>query len=184
MEIKTCPLHSGYKFKTKCCVTTCKFHSTRTRNNCLGLDITFSSEDKPFSDHELLHYKFPHKELSVKDVTKLRKRAVEQVKHLIMLQRIISVLTETKTETDGFNYVEGKSNIIDDLITSEPLTLKKLHFETWMLTLIFDESLTTSIVGAKFKLKDALQLSNKDFLAAQKALKILDSGNTLFNNVV
>lgn len=184
MEVKTCPLYSGYKFKTKCCINTCKFHTTRTRNNCLGMDITFSAEDKPFSDPELLHYKFPEQELTVKDVSKIRKKAVDRVKHLILLQHIIGVLAETKSPKDGFNYVPGKSTLIDNLLTSKPLCLKKLHFEPWMLTLLFDDALTTSIAGAKFKLKDSLQLSNKDFLSVQRALKILDSGNTLFNNVV
>lgn len=183
-DVKKCPLNPAYCFKTQCRVTTCKFYSERTRNKCLGLDIKFSAEDKPFSDGELLRYKFPHKEMSVKDVSKVRKKAVDQVKNLIMLQHLFSALIGRYDEFGEFHYEPGKSELVDSVLQSEPLCLKKLDFEIWMLPLMFDPEVTTGIVGTKFKLREALKLSNKEFIALERAVRILDSGETLFNNVV
>lgn len=183
-DVKRCPLHSGYRFKTQCRVTTCKFYSERTRSKCLGLDITFSAEDKPFSDGELLHYKFPKQELSVKEVSKIRKKSVDQVKNLIMLQHLVSALMGRYTEFEDFNYEPGKSDLVDNVLQSTPLCLKKLDFEIWMLPVLFDQDVTSKIVGPKFKLKEALKLTNKEFIALERAVRILDSGETLFNSVV
>lgn len=183
-DCNTCPLYPGYRFKTQCRVTTCKFYSERTRTKCLGIDITFSAEDKPFSDGELLHYKFSNQELSLKEVSRIRKKAVEQVKNLIMLQRLVTVLAERHEEFDGFQYEPGRSSRVDKALTSVPLSLKKLDFETWMLPLLFDSSVTSEIVGPKFKLKEALMLTTKEFAELERAVKILGSGETLFNSVV
>lgn len=183
-DCNTCPLFQGYRFKTQCRVTTCKFYSERTRTKCLGIDITFSAEDKPFSDGELLHYKFPNQELSLKEVSRIRKKAVEQVKNLIMLQRLVSVLAESHEDFEGFQYEVGRSTIVDRVLKDSPLALKKLDFETWMLPVLFDSSVTSEIVGPKFKLKEALKLSTKEFTELERSVKILGSGNTLFGNVV
>ena len=183
-EVKQCPLVESYRFRTQCCVETCKFHSPVTRNRCLGMDIRFSAEDKPFSDAELLRYKFSGQELSVKDVSRVRKKSVDQVKALIMLHHVIQVLRERYSPDAGLDYVEGKSKIVDDVLNSEPLSLERLDFEPWMLSLLFDEKVVEPIAGSKFKLKDALRVKTKDFSALTKAVKILGSGNTLFDSVL
>jgi hypothetical protein len=183
-QIKQCPLNDNYLFKTQCRINTCKFFSPTTANRCLGMDIVFSAEDKPVSDAELLRYKFPDKELTVKDVTLLRKKAVDRVKSLIVLHRLIHEISEKCDEGQGMNYVRGRSNIVDRVLDSEPLSLPMLDFQPWMLCFLFDEKFVTSTIGPKFKLKEALKLKTKDFSTFSKDVKIMCSGNTLFNNVV
>lgn len=183
-DIKQCPLNERYKFKTKCRITTCKFYSPVTRNRCLGMDIRFSAEDKPVSDAELLRYKFPDKEMTLRDTTRLRKKAVDRVKNLIVLHKLIHVIEEKMSPEEGLDYVEGKSEVVDRVLLTSPLSLPILNFKPWMLTLIMDEEIVSSVVGNKFRLKDALKLKTKEFSEFSKAVRILGSGNTLFNNVV
>ena len=183
-KVKQCPLNEDYRFKSRCRVTTCKFYSPSTRNRCLGMDIRFSAEDKPVSDAELLRYKFPDKEMSVRDVTRVRKRAVEQVKSLIVLHHLIQEIGERFDESEGFEYTPGRSDAVDAVLSAEPLSLPMLDFKPWMLCFLFDEELVSSIVGPKFRLKDALKLKTKEFSEFAKDVKIMCSGNTLFDNVV
>lgn len=183
-KIKQCPLNENYRFKSRCRVKTCKFFSPSTKNRCLGMDIRFSAEDKPVSDAELLRYKFPDKEMSVRDVTRVRKKSVERVKSLIVLHRIVQEIDNRYSEEEGLSYERGKSDIVDGVLDSMPLNLNLLDFKPWMLCFLLDEKLVTEIAGPKFKLRDALMMKTKEFSEFAKTVKILCSGNTLFPNIV
>jgi len=184
IKIKQCPLNENYLFKTRCRINTCKFFSPTTVNRCLGMDIVFSAEDKPISDAELLYYKFHDREMTVKDVARLRKKAVDRVKGLIILHRLIHTISEKCNADQGMQYLPGRSKTVDRVLSSEPLSYPMLNFQPWMLGYLFDDQFITANVGNKFKLKEALKLKTKDFSAFAKDVKIMCSGNTLFNHVV
>jgi len=184
IKIKQCPLNENYLFKTRCRINTCKFFSPTTANRCLGMDIVFSAEDKPVSDAELLYYKFHDREMTVKDVARVRKKAIDRVKSLIILHRLIQTISEKCEVDQGMSYVPGRSKIVDRVLSAEPLSYPMLDFHPWMLCYLFDEKFITTHVGHKFKLKEALKLKTKDFSAFAKDVKIMCSGNTLFNHVV
>lgn len=181
--MKKCPMCPRYKFKTTCRVTTCKMWTPITASNCLAIDIKFSAEDKPFSDGELLHYKFSDKELSVKDIAKIRRQAVDRVKGLIMLSQFILTLKENPPQ-QKYQHVPGKSKVVDAILNTPPLSLPRLEFESWMLPLIFDTELAEATIGKKFRLKDALQLGAKEFSAVERDVFVLQAGGMLFDNVV
>lgn len=181
---KRCPLHDTYRFKSQCRVTTCKFFSPFTPNRCLGMDMTFAGEDKPVSDVELLQFKFGDREMTVRDVARVRKKAVETVKGYVALYRLIQIVTDKCDESEGLYYEVGRSAIVDRMLTRKPLSLPRIGFKPWMLKFIVDEDFLREHAGPKFRLKDALRLKSKEHAEFTKAVKILCSGNTLFNNVI
>lgn len=184
IPVKQCPLNEEYLFKTRCRVKTCKYYSPTTPNRCLGMDIRFSAEDSPVSDAELLRYKFPKEELTVKDITRIRKKLVERVKSFIALPFLIRKISETYSESDGLKYVKGKSYEVDAVLASPPLSLPVLGFEPWMLPFLLDEKFVAETIGPKFKLQDALKLKTREYTHFVKCVRIMHSGNSLFDKVV
>lgn len=176
-DCKTCPLNKDYKFSTQCRLTTCKFFSPVTKNKCLGMDIKFSADDKGVADLELLRYKFPDKEMSVRDVTRIRKRAVEKVKSTLALYHVVQVLRSKYSEKDGMLYTPGEIHAIDIVLSRKPLSITVINFEPWMLKFIFDEEITFSILGTKLKLKECLGLKTKAISTLSRAVSYVCSGN-------
>lgn len=173
MPVKQCPLNPEYMFTSQCRIKGCKYHSPFTKNKCLGLDIKFSSDEKPMSNAELLHYKFADKKIPIKEVDKIRKRSLEKAKLSVQLYNLVRHISEKCDPTQGSNYIRGTSDIIDEIISNPPLSLEVFGFETWMLEFLADEDFVSNVVGQKFKLKDALLLKPKkcnEFLNAVKEL--------------
>lgn len=181
---KTCPLKQEYRFKTVCRIRTCKNFSPFTPNRCLGMDIRFSADDKPISDAELLMYKFGDKEMSVRDVSRIRKRSVERLKGTIMLQRLVGIFSEQHNKEEGLDYEEGRSLLVDEVLGNKPLSIPAVGFQPWMLKLLIDKELTSKLIGPKFKLQDALWMKAKDFSEFEGAVKVLGSGDTLFHTLI
>lgn len=168
--VKQCPLQPDYKFRTQCRIRTCRNFTPCTESRCLALDTRFSSDDKTVSDGELLRYKFGDKEMSVKDVTKIRKRAVDSVMSSLSLYRLISAIMERHSREEGFAYVPGQSEIVDRVVTSKPLRIKLLRFEPWMLKFLLDTDFVSGVLETKFKVKDALRLKPAEYTELLNAI--------------
>lgn len=176
-----CPLYEDYRFRTNCTISSCKNYSPFTPSRCLGIDTKFSSDDKTITDVELLHYKFNNKEISIKEVTAFRKRAVDRVKSVLVLYRLVSHISEKEDFSEGTKYQYGKYPIIDELVQNKPLRVKVLGFQPWMLKFIFDEKYVSKVVGPKFKVRQALGLKNKEYISIQEALKKLEAEISIEN---
>lgn len=181
---KQCPLNENYRFRTKCTIRSCKNYSSFTETRCLGLDVKFASDDKTITDVELLHYKFDDREVSLKDVSNVRKKAVERVKNVLALYRLVSYIADKEDFTEGTNYQYGVSPNIDDLLRSKPLRIKLLGFQPWMLKFIFDEKYVKEVVGPKFKIQQVLGLKTKEYSSIVSSVKGMSSGKTLFESII
>ena len=181
---KQCPLNDDYRFLTQCTIKSCKNFSPFTVNRCLGLDVKFAGDDKPVSDIELLHYKFNDKEVSIKDVSYIRKKSVDNVKHILTLHKLISHIAEHETPISGVEYDIGVSPAIDNILNSKPLRIKLLGFKPWMLKFVFDDKYVESVIGNKFKTRHLLGLKTKEYSNIVNIIKTLCSGKTLFESII
>ncbi len=162
-KIKQCPLEDSYRFRTHCVIKSCKNYSEFTKNKCLGLDTKFAADDKPITDAELLHYKFSDLVDSIREVTNIRKRAVNRARLVVILYKIVTHIGEVEKPERGFAYTEGEHPIIDRLLDRKPLRIKMLEFKPWMLKFLFDEIYVEKIVGDKFKVRQMLDLKTKEY---------------------
>lgn len=183
MTCKQCPLVADYKFQSNCVIKTCKYYTPATKNHCMMMDVTFSSDDSVVSDAELLHYKYNDKEITVKDVTRIRRRVVERVQIWFMFHRLIVAIKETFNPEEGFEYEIGRSNLLDKVLSSKPFNLPLFEFEPWMLTHLMDEEYCRNIVPL-FSFRSLLDLQQRDYETLCKNIEIMKSGNTLFKTLV
>lgn len=156
--IKTCPLEPEYKFKTRCKITTCKNYTPRTQNRCLGLDFKHTAvDDYNISDAELLHYKFPDKEMSVKDVTRIRKSIVTRITRWTQLYAIISHITTTCAERRL-----RETQLIAEMADTKPFNVGLFKFKSWMFLYLVDEEFCRDIVPS-FNLRAHFKVTSKAF---------------------
>lgn len=160
MTIKQCPLKSTYLFTSACTINSCKLYTLVTDNNCLMLDNVISDEN--ITDEQLLQYKFSDTDLTEKDVIALRKKAVDRVKNIVTLYRLISQVAEHKATSPKYKLTNHA--IIDKVLTSKPLSISKLGFESWMFARLVDEKYVESVCVPKFKIKTALFLTQKEYV--------------------
>lgn len=183
IPVKQCPLVSDYQFKSHCRITTCKYYSPSTKNHCMSMDVKFSSDDNTISDAELLHYKFPDKEITTKDVARIRKTSVERLQNWLMLHTVIATILENYDESTGLVYVAGRSKLVDRILSEKPLCCPEFGFMPWMLTLLTDEDYPKSIV-ASFDFKATLGLSQKEYGTFCKDIQVMRSGDSLFETII
>ena len=162
-NIKQCPLEQTYLFKTVCTVTSCKYHSPVVDDKCLILANVVNAEEKSITDTELLRYKFSDTELSEKEVSNIRKKAVDRVKNIVQLYNLISFIRENYSKKEGPTYDEENS-LISELLNRKPLSITRLGFEPWMFTYFVDEKLVSNVCGPRFKIKTALFLKQKEYV--------------------
>lgn len=135
------------------------------------------------SDAELLHYKFPDKEVTLRDVTRIRRSAVERTQNWLMFHRVVSVILQTYDESTGLIYCPGRSKLLDTVLASKPLCLDVFQFQPWMLTLLIDPDYPKLVVPS-FSFRDTLLLSQKDYDILCKDIRVMRSGDSLFETIV
>lgn len=138
-----CPLKSFYCFEGKCPVKTCQNNTPVTERGCLSLDRK-ERHDK-ITDTELLYYKikpnkeeFASKSLDSKFASYIRKRYISSAKGIMTLYLYVQFCKATQKPSKHFNYTLGTNDVIDEVLTSAPLNIKLLGFETWMLYYLYN----------------------------------------------
>lgn len=165
---KQCPLVADYKFCTQCVIKSCVNYSPRTASKCMRLDVRSISGEESITDSELLHYKFPDKDLTVKDVTRIRKRAIDRIHHWFMFHKIVSRIREMPVRA-----IKEK-RVVRELLETKPFNLPLFKFESWMLLYLIDDKFCKSVVPL-FSLKELLgyvQTDYDDFCARIKSLEL------------
>jgi hypothetical protein len=162
-----CPLVSDYQFCTHCTIKSCVNYTPRTKNRCLSLDVR-PSADSPITDSELLHYKFPDKELSVKDVTRIRKRAEDRVHQWIIFHKVVTFINEQCVVRSI-----KVNETISDLAKTKPFCLSEFNFKPWHLLYLVDSKFCNTVVPI-FSFKELLgyvQTDYEDFCNEIKSLE-------------
>lgn len=132
-----CPLVEWYRFK-QCTIATCKNFSTKCKSNCMQLDRIEPKGTKVISDAELHLYKFPDEAVSTRLIALRRKKAVSQVKNILILKHFIAYLKEVQVKASKIN-LKYESDLIDRYKNKYPFKIKRLGFEDWMWPFITDE---------------------------------------------
>lgn len=169
--IKQCPLVPDYQFCSHCTIKTCVNYNPRTKNKCLSLDVR-PSADVPITDSELLHYKFPDKELTVKDVTRIRKRAEDRVHHWIMFHKILSFIDEQCVE----KHIK-LNDTVKSIVDSKPFNLPDFNFKPWHLLYLIDSKFCSTVVPI-FSFKELLGYVQSDYDDLCNEIKSLEYEET------
>lgn len=157
--VNNCPLMKWYRFKGKCGITTCKAYSVNTRSKCGCMYIDQGSSIVP-TDVDIAYYK----SIPYNTVNNTKKKAVANVKALLLLLKYVHYIKDTQEEqTYNREHIQ---------LDTYPLKIKILHFETWMLPVLVDEDIYQSFllslgndlhkVKIKVKLNDMLNMSLKE----------------------
>lgn len=139
-----CPYQSWYRF-TSCTISSCKNYTEKTKSHCLGIDRKAPIGNKVISDAEIHLFKFPEGEMSTRNVSLKRKRAVTRVKCIIALHGYLQYL---RNEHEGTRE-EGKEYRAPDIGVAEsryPLKIQRLRFKNWMWRLLLNEKEYASFV--------------------------------------
>jgi len=179
---KQCPLVASYCFTSRCKITSCKNYTPTTANRCLALDVKAAAGDTPISDSELLLYKFPDKEITVKDVKRIRSKATDRMNSWIMFHHVVAHILNTE-KPEQFIYQAGRSQLVDSVIADKPLNVQDFNFMPWMLLKLVDEKYCTTIVP-QFSFRSVLNLSQREYDAFSKDVRVMASGDTLFQTIV
>ena len=181
-KLFTCPEEPMYKFPDACVITSCQYHSVRCGNNCISLNKKESV--KTISDQELLYYKFDKKsKVPLRNIGNMRRRAIGNVKRAVMLFYILRHIEENYLESNGLVYREGDSPVIDSVISSSFLKLKRMKFKPWMLKFIIDERTMDEVVqllpikglSSDITLKNILNLTPVKFRKLVQAVETASS---------
>ncbi len=160
MSVKDCPLHDGYRFKTCCEITSCKFYTERTKHKCMSLDTVFAASEKGITDAELSFLKFP--EVDKKAVYAIRKHAQDRVYGVILLYHAAQKCKELHKPDEGYHYVRGESAIVDKVVESNVWNIPILRMEHWMLRFIFDKEFMQQVSTTDPKLHILFDLKPKE----------------------
>lgn len=161
MQVKQCPEHGEYKFKTNCTIETCKFFTNHTKNKCMALDTKFAASEKGITDSELCILKFPS--LDKKTVFAIRKSAQERVRSIIVLHHFAKHCADTEDPGDGFVHIKGENPLIDELINSRVFKLRLLGLHPWMLRFLCDDLYMRNICLTEVKFHSLFKLKSKQF---------------------
>jgi len=139
---------------------------------------------KTISDQELLYYKFDKKsKVPLRNIGNMRRRAIGNVKRAVMLFYILRHIEENYLESNGLVYREGDSPVIDSVISSSFLKLKRMKFKPWMLKFIIDERTMDEVVqllpikglSSDITLKNILNLTPVKFRKLVQAVETASS---------
>lgn len=137
--IKQCPVNPDYRFKTKCTIKNCRMYTERTKNHCMEIDTLFVG-DKNISDKELVFYKRPGMDL--KDMTSLRKKAVNRVYAIIAMRAAIQYIEENKKEVvlNVELMPANIKNVFNKVLASKIFKVAELNLKPWMLAMLLDKN--------------------------------------------
>lgn len=171
-----CPLTEVYVFDGACRVTTCKMYTECTTRKCMILDTNFAAYDKNVSDAELVRLKFPN--MSVRDVSSLRKRAVARVQAVTALYTLLHTIRNSERPEHGFNSAmqdqlsEDNRKLIKKALRSKIFRLPVLEFEVWMLGYVLDRNYVEKKAPGfeRFSFHLLLKLAPKEFESITTAI--------------
>ena len=170
-KIKSCPIVHWYKFHA-CTITTCKSHTPETAHKCLELDRRKPDGVKQFSDAELNLYKFRHRKISTRLVQMYRKNAVQDVKAVLVLYKYIQWIDENCKQRHIV-----VSEFAKELESKYPLKVKRLGWQRWMWSYLFDEDcwarFTQKAEGecSTFKQHQLLRITQEEYSALTHSFK-------------
>lgn len=166
--MKTCPLLDGFKFKTKCSIETCKYHSCFTKSNCLHLDTNISTGNKVLSDSEIVLHKLP--DHSPKQVASIRKNAISRVGAILAVRKLIEHVKENEKRDKGLNKEMAKRlppkqvKTLRKAMSSDVMYNKHLGVKVWMLRFIFDYEYAKKVIPnyQKLSINTLFGVSNEE----------------------
>lgn len=173
--VHECVYVDWYKFKM-CTIKTCKNHSLAVPSRCLAVDRVAPSSNKVISDAELNLYKFAEDGISTRLVSIKRKKAIDRLRNILILDEYIEFIKRNFAESRKIN-PKLPQRMISRLEARFPLKVKRLDYQRWMLKHVFDdllfkEFLENRVRGDKteFKLHEILGLTQMKFDVVVKAL--------------
>lgn len=122
-----CMYVEWYKFN-RCDIRTCKNYSDVTPTRCLGIDRVQPSGTKIISDAELHMYKFSSDKVSTRLVSLKRKKAMNRIKVILVLNEYLNFIRTTHKPENRVYQNEYTTRLEKQF----PLKVKRLKFESWM----------------------------------------------------
>lgn len=165
-KVNVCPLVPSYGTKGKCGVETCQNHNLISPTGCLLRDR--AENESKITDAEILHYKirprsaeFGSKSLDTKFSAYIRKRHVVAAKSNMIFYMFVQYVKEKFAPHPKFNYTQGYSKFLDQMISEFPFTQEDSGFEPWMLPyLSMPKIFNTFVEGQNRKISESISLVN------------------------
>ena len=171
-KLHRCVYVEGYQFY-ECVVKTCKNFTAVTKTKCLAVDRVQPVGNKIISDAELHLYKFSDAKVSTRLVSIKRKKAVNRVKAILILNAFLEFIRE--------NYKPGEKTysgkMVEKLELDYPLRIRKLQFYNWMWPYLTSKKVYKKFVKKKggecatFKVHMLLNLTRMKYETLIKQLK-------------
>lgn len=159
-QIKQCPEHPGFRFRTQCTISSCKFFTEHTKNRCMALDTVFTASEKGITDSELCVLKFP--EHDKKTVFSIRKSAQDRVHAIMVLHQFAKHCEEHESQKDGFPYIKHANPLVDRLVKTKVFKLRLLGLKPWMLKFLCDDSYVRKVCPMEVKFHTLFKLKPKE----------------------
>ena len=134
--MKQCPEIAGYRFE-RCDIKKCRMYTERTKHRCMAIDVKFSSE-RTINDKELRYYKFPMK--SLKEVTAIRKAAVNRAQTVVALDGFIEELGEVAERSVGSMMPHKVGAAYRKVLDSKAFKIKLLRLKDTHIPYVFDRT--------------------------------------------
>lgn len=153
-------------FKEKCPITTCQYHTVRTKRGCLSLDRK-ESADRTMSPREIFYYKLsPLQQFAQCDYRQIEilvKKTQSKARLIIVLHAYLTKLSESDVN-QSFEYRPRVSIIVDS--THSYLEQTFSIYRPWMLLHLIDEE--TFSESSQFYTKSDLSLGSALLLTPKK----------------
>lgn len=139
IPIHVCPEDTNYRYTGKCQIRSCQFCTDALITGCLRKTASQSTQ---YSNSELFHYKRSYLDrigVNRKNFDAYRRRLEHRVKACIVMAMYITWIKDNIKPIEFIDDFEEYEHI-RQVMAQQPLKLRALGFEPWMLPMLFSKS--------------------------------------------